>query len=294
VAGRISVSELIEAVGNAYQTIDIRVAAVRKNEKWVCGIAVLRLSYEEPPTAEKRLLDMAATYTSVTTQNLRIVSDIRPFSEWESLCHECAGGLLRIGELEVHLSEPIKVAELASEIRQDPWGARPVDGISWPGVYVSVGRSDSSLGEEPLVRDVGPLGYSFPLEAVNELCGVNVTHGQNPRAEFYLSALVLAYLESVVLRPAEGRIAGTIRKHVAVSGLSLTLVLRGQTFGMTESASYRRAITNFTEDEKAAPIQKLSAEALGLPNIPLDKWVEVKLVHSKLGRFNNSCKRPRD
>ncbi len=284
-AGRTKVCELIEQLGDTYQSIDIRVATVRDNEKWVCGIAVVRLSYEEPAAVRQRFLDLAKTYMQVATKNLRIVFDVRPFADWKAVCDECGAGLLRIGDVDVHLQEGIKVAELATEIRPDPWGVRPVDGISWPGVFVSVGRSAARLGEEPLVREVGPLGYSFPLEAVNELCGVNVTHGQNPGAEFYLSAPVLCLLEKVVLRPSEKRLEVIIRKHSAVSGFTAALVLRGQTFAMTESASYRKALVGFAVVEQNGMLQRLVGEASDLPHIPLDKWVEVKLVHSKLGEI---------
>jgi hypothetical protein len=285
VAGRTAVRELIEVLGETYQSIDIRVATIREKEKWVCGVAVIRLSYEDPGTVRQRFLDVTRSYTEVGTKHFRIVFDVRPFADWQIVCDECGAGLLHIGDIDVHLEQGINVPELASEIRQDPSGVRPVDCISWPGVFVSVGRSAAGLGEEPLIREIGPLGYSFPLEAVNELCGVNVTHGQNPGAEFYLSAPVFCQLENVVLRPSDKRLEATIRKHNAISGLSVALILRGQTFAMNESASYRRAVTRFAVVEEAGTLQKLLAEASELPQIPLDKWVEVKLVHSKLGEI---------
>ncbi len=283
--GRASISEILEVLAKTYRAIDVRVAAVRDGDSWASGLTVVRLTYEEPTAAELRLRELGRRYTPVATKNFKILLGVRPFSEWESFCTDCKAAIVRMGDLEIQLRQPIKVSELTSEIRFDPWGLRPVDGISWPGVFASVGTSDPRLGQEALVKEVGPLGYSFPLEAVNELCEVNVTHGQNPGSEFYVAAPVFARIESVRLVQFKKQLEVKVRKHSDISSLSGTIVLRGQNFGMTESSRYRKVLPDFEVLEESPLIQTLSASASGLPDIPLETWVEVKLVHSKLGEI---------
>ena len=283
--GRARISEITQFLSKAYRAIDVRVAAVREGDMWVDGLVVIRLTYEEVFLVEQRFRELERKHPPVATANFRIILAARPFSDWETICLECQSGLLRIGDLEIHLRQPIEVLELASEIRPDSWGSRPIDGIPWSGVFASVGASNPRMGEDALVREVGRLGYSFPLEAVNELCQVSVTHGQNPGQAFYISAPVLARIDDVRFHRFDKKLEVKMRKHSDISGLSVTIALRGTYFGMEESSSYRKQLLHFELVENGLPIQVLQTSAIDLPEIPLDMWVEVKLVHSDLAEI---------
>jgi hypothetical protein len=283
--GNVSVSELTELLAQTYRTIDLRVAVVREGDEWVNALAVVRLTYEEPSAADKRLLELGHRYTPVATNNFKILLEARPFSEWKRFCSDCEAGVLQIGGSRIKLRQPVKVPELAGELRLDPWGLRPFDGVAWRGVFATVGTSDPRMAQEPLVREISPLGYSFPLEAVNEFCGVNVAQGQNPGQEFYMSAPVFARIENARFLVFEKELQLRIQKHADIDGISGTLVLRGQNFAMAESSSYRKAFPELQLLTDGKPIQTMTSTASDVPDISLDTWVEIKLVHARLGEI---------
>jgi hypothetical protein len=74
VAPRYSVEEIITALGATYRTIDIRSAAARHGDKWVNVYAVVRLSYEEPAVAEKRLRDLERDHGVLRTDMFQVFS----------------------------------------------------------------------------------------------------------------------------------------------------------------------------------------------------------------------------
>jgi hypothetical protein len=290
-AGRVRISEMTDVLAGTYSAIDMRIAAVQESDGWVDGLTTVRLTYESVAAAECRFQKLRSLYAPVATSNFNILQAVRPFSDWEALCKEFQSALLHVDGLEIRLRQRVNLMELAGEIRPNSSPLRPFDDIPWPAVSASVGASNPRMGEESFVREVGRLGYSFPLEAVNELCQVDVTQGQNPGQEFYISAPAFARIDEVSFHRFEKKLEVKARKHFNISGLSGTTVLREQYFGMGESSRYRKLLPNFEVVEKSSSLQVLHTCAHDLPEISLETWVEVKLVHSKLGEVQQIMER---
>src|SRR5438105_3783124 len=98
------VPEVIEALGSTYGAIDIRCVAAREGSYWVNLLAVLRLTYEDVSTAQLRLQNHVRRFKPIQTESLRIVSCMRPFSEWDRLCSGLQLGALHVEELRVALT----------------------------------------------------------------------------------------------------------------------------------------------------------------------------------------------
>lgn len=282
---RVSVRELISVLGKTYRTIDVRTAAIREDAVWLNAVTVIRLTYEHPGDAGTRLRKLLQRYTSVATEHFKIVLEALPFADWGALSHDVANGQLCVGDIVIRLREPITLEELLAEPRIGHWGLRPFDGYYWPGVYVTVGRADSTrLAHETLLREVSPLGYSFLLEAINDLCEVNVTQGQNPGEEFYLSAPVFAQLEQARLLPFEKRLEVTVRRHADIADLSAIVFFRERNFRMGQSSRIRRDLTAFSPLVQGSPLEKVTAFT-DVPDVEEDSWLEIKLVHPFLGEI---------
>jgi len=285
VSARVSVRELVQLFSKTYGSIDVRAAAIRDGDAWLNTVMVIRLTYEHPKEAEARLRNLTERYARIATEHFRIILEAQPFSNWEALTHDVASGILRVGGIEIRLREPISFEELSAEPRTGHPGLRPFDGLDWPGVYVTVNRVDpTKLAHETLLREVSPLGYSSPLEPINELCELNVTHPQNPGEEFYLSAPVFAHLEQAYLLPFEKRVEVTVRRHADINDLSAIVFVREPNFGMGQSSKIRRELTAFSPLVRGSPLETVTA-FVDVPDVEQESWLEVKLVHRVLGEI---------
>src|SRR5438094_2228014 len=110
---------MVEAFGETYRTIDVRAAVVRKVEGWVNALTVVRVTYEEPEAARKRLHQLEQVHGIVQTDDFRIVMSARPFPEWREFCGEVGSGLLRLENLEIRLHQPLALDDQGNYLRAD-------------------------------------------------------------------------------------------------------------------------------------------------------------------------------
>lgn len=290
---RISVGELVRTFGRTYRAIDFRCAATREGESWTNALAVIRLTYEAPGAARERLKAVEQHYGRVETDHFRIFSEIRPFSDWEELARGIGIGVLYTENIEIRLRQPVALEDLASDPRYYHYGPRPFDGQQWPGVYVTMGAVESTrLSGEHLFREVGSLGYSNPHEAINDLCEVNVSQGQNPGHELYVSAPVFAQIVEPRLLPFEKQIKVTVRRHTDISGLSVTVFFRAEDFRTGESSRARKQLTSFRPVERGTVLVSEIA-SVEVPDLPRETWVDIRLVHSALGELQQVLRQAR-
>ena len=66
-----TISELIGAVPGTYGSVDVRSVAIREADVWVNVMTVLRLTYEDVPTAQARVLKQMQRFRPVQTETLR-------------------------------------------------------------------------------------------------------------------------------------------------------------------------------------------------------------------------------
>lgn len=291
--GRVSVGELVRTFGGTYRAIDVRCAATREGESWTNALLVIRLTYEAPDAARERLKAVEQRYGRVETEHFRIFAEVRPFSNWEELARCVGAGVLRMGNVAIRLRQPVALEDLANEPRYSHYDLRAFDGQQWPGVYVTVGAVESTrLSGEHLLREVGPLGYSNPHEAINDLCEVSVSQGQNPGQEFYISAPVFAQIVEPRLLPFEKKIEVTVQRHTDISGLSVTVFFMPEVFRTGQSSRVRKELTSFRPVERGTVLvsEVASVEA---PDVPRDMWVDIRLVHAALGELQQVMRQAR-
>jgi len=282
---RLSIRELIETVGGTYRSIDLRTAANRDGNIWLNSITVIRLTYETPEQARGRQQRVVERYPPVATEHFRILLDVRPFSDWATVLGEAARGVVRFTDTEVLLREPIALEELAAEPRADPSGVRMFDGVRWPGVYVSVGSADRTrLLNEVLLREVSRIGYTFPADAINEICELDVST-QNPGQELYIAAPLFVNIADVSLHPAKKRLQATISRHRELASVTAAAAFRGRDFGTGQSSHFRRALAQSSPIAAKFPLETVTAAVSDLPDVEEDSWVEVKLIHPVFGEI---------
>ena len=277
----LSVDELVRILGDTYQTIDVRCAAVRQGQTWVNSLAVIRLTYEEPARAEDRLRRLPLS--SVQTEGFRIAVEARPFCRWSQLCDEIANGLLRINGLTAKMREPVSLLKQSSYLRPDSGGLRPFDGVRWPELQICSGpHVGTEMANEQLVRQLGSLGFSDAYEAVNSCCEVNVSRGQSHGYDLYLSVPLFATVAALRKLPGENRLQVELKRHVKLSAVNATVMLRGRDFRTGPPAKAWRQVPGFARIGEESPIESL-AGTVELPESDDDDSVEVRLVHPDLG-----------
>jgi hypothetical protein len=285
-----TIDQLIEAVGATYQAIDIRSVAIRKDDSWLNVLAAVRFTYEDVETAKARLAKLSKRFPPVQTELLRIDSCVRSFAEWPDLRSELASkGVLRIGELEFQLRQ-------RPDFNQPgyiQWGysrLRPFDGRNWPAVT----RDFDVGGNHPLIDGYGQfnraahlLGYADAFDAANALCEVNVSLQQDRGCDLSFSFPVFADISATRIDTQEKKINVEIKRHRAFSDIKIMACVRGRT--VFADAPFREQITlsevamNESQDEIVSARGFAQCHDLD----PDNDWLEVRLVHPRLGEVKN-------
>jgi hypothetical protein len=71
-SARLTVAQLVEALRVSYQTIDIRLGAMREKDVWINGIAVLRLSRRSVNDVRKHHANLLERYGHAKARPNRI------------------------------------------------------------------------------------------------------------------------------------------------------------------------------------------------------------------------------
>jgi hypothetical protein len=287
---RLSVDEMINAFGFTYRTIDIRSAASKQSYGWVNNYAVVRLSYEEPATVEKRFRRLEKDHGVVRTEMFQVLLGQRPFSEWGDFWHELAHGAMQIGGVQVKVTQTLAV-NLSREraYLQPPYsGIRPCDSHNWPVADYSIEPYAAGAQIDAAVaRTVARLGYADVFEAVNLLCELNIREGRPDSYHFYLSLPVFASVSEFAILPKEKRVHVQIRRHHALSALTGIVVFRGPSSDMGQPAKYRRPITCFSDTSEGEQLVTATG-SVDLPEVEDNDWAEVQILHPDLGALHRS------
>jgi hypothetical protein len=282
-----SVSELIQVVGSTYGVIDIRCVAIREGALWRNVLAVLRLTYEDVPTAQARLRSHLQKFKPVKTESLTIDSVVRPFSDWTKLCSELKSSLLLVGELQANLfrqGSPIDLDHAKAYFQWANPEMRPFDNRNWPELRL---RFDPGgvhpLSEGRFVNIAHLAGYADAFEAANYLCEVNVSQ-QNPGADVSISIPVFATISTTKARTPEKCIDVELDCHKGIENLEVISALRGPTTFAGEPFREQRSISDFSADEAPGSIVSLRGSAL-FGEVRSDDWLQVRLTHPEIGEI---------
>jgi hypothetical protein len=282
-----TVSELIDAVGETYQAIDIRSVAIRKDDSWLNCMAAIRLTYEDVDTAKTRLVKLSQRFPPVQTKLLRIDSFVRPFKDFPDLCLELSHkGVLQMDGVEFQLRQR---PDLLRDTGYIQWGyscLRPFDGRAWPAIT----RDFDPGGNNPLFegqfnREAHLLGYGDVFEAANALCELRVSLQQDRGSDLSVCFPVFANISGIQVKTPERRIEVDVLRHKSFSGIRAVACVRGHTVLADEP--FREHIV--LSESPAADTRSQIVSAQGIAQVadldPDNDWLEIRLVHPRLGEI---------
>src|SRR5579864_1315872 len=226
-SARLTVAQLVEALGVSYQTIDIRLGAMREKDVWINGIATIRLSRRSVDEVRKHHESLLQRYNPVRTEHFRLELLALPFSEWPQFLKACSEGVLHIGDEVIKWAEPPKIEEQQGYIQRYQGDLRDQERWRWPSFSQWCGgRRPQGLQSDTLVREVAASGWSTPHQAINSLCEMNITFGSPYEQEIFLSIPVYVFIENMTVSTVDNSVHATYLRHSAIPGLNLVSLLK--------------------------------------------------------------------
>jgi hypothetical protein len=131
-SARLTVAQLVEALGVSYQTIDIRLGAIREKDVWINGIAVLRVSRRSVNDVRTHHANLLERYGRAKTERFRVELLTLPFSEWPQFLKACSEGVLHFGDEVIRWAEPPKIEEQQGYIQRYQVDLRDQERWKWP------------------------------------------------------------------------------------------------------------------------------------------------------------------
>jgi hypothetical protein len=280
-----TVEELVAAVGPTYRAIDIRSMAVFRDKSWVNVISVVRFTYEDVQTARARLKRLSERFPTVQTPTLRFQSVVRPFEEWPDLCLEVKmQGILRMEEdLVVDLRQRLDLRTASGFFQSCYSEIRSFDGIDWPGLRTKFDAGGlTPLADGELTREIHLLGYSDAFEAANALCELNVSP-QNHGCYLSLSVPVFGTISDTRISTADKRIEIDVKRHNDLGDLKAIVCVRAQS--TLVDAPFREHLSTSDFSEAGQHTIRNARCSVELGSLNDDDWVQVRLVHPKIGEL---------
>lgn len=284
-----NVGDVLCAVGDTYQAIDIRSVAIREDDLWVNVMGVIRFTYEAVEVARARVMRRMQEFGLVNTESLRIEAAVRPFEEWQDLCLEMRlGGVLRVGDNKFRLRQRPDVSTQSGYLQWSDFpGIRPLDDRLWPAIDINFdvgGISPLADGRHNFGKMVNLIGYADVFEAVNALCELNVSQQSNGH-DLSVSIPVFAAIWAVRIDSLDRRVNVEVQRHRRFRDLKAVISLRGESRVVGAPFRERVEISQFlteTEEEGCIVLARGSAQ---LKDLRPDDWLQVRLVDPGLGEI---------
>jgi hypothetical protein len=282
-SARLTVAQLIEALGVSYQTIDIRLGAIREKDAWINGIATLRLSRRSVEDVRKHHASLLTLHGGhVKTEHFRVELLAVPFSEWPQFLKDCSEGILRVGDEVIKWAAPPKIEEQQGYIQRYQADLRDQERWRWPSFSQWCGGNrPQGLQSDTLVREVAASGWSTPHQAMNALCEMNITFGSPYQQEIFVSIPVYIFMENVMVSTADNSVRATYLRHNAIMGLNVLGVLKERDHNSIEIPLKRvPLILEQTGSEEDIGIFSCQGE---IETANRELLIELKVMHSALG-----------
>lgn len=280
---RFNVEEVLNVVGEALSSIDIRIVSVLIDDKWRNVVTAVRLSADTAEAVTNQLQKVIAHHELVHTPVFRIDSEVFPFTEWSSLMSALQQGKLPSSEVEIELDRPIKCSELVGNVQLAYSILRPLP--QWPTLEASgnaISTPDPSrnphnkIHSEHIQRAVSRLGYSSALDAIATLLGLNI--GQTvPSFDVFVAVPILAKIRNVAISLNNDEIEATIDCDPRLSGIKVF----GSLYGTSGEGRQR---ISFVPDRESNQLGKRGfLSKAHVTNAVAREYLELKLVHDQLG-----------
>ncbi len=279
---RLTVAQLVEALGISYQTIDIRFGAMHEKDVWINGIAVLRLSRKSVTDIRTHHASLIERYGHVRTEHFRVELLALPFSEWPEFLNACSAGVLHFGEEVIKWAEPPKIEEQQGYIQRYQGELRDQERWNWPSFSQWCGGNrPQGLQSDTLVREVAASGWSTPHQAINALCEMNIAFGSPYQHEILLSIPVYVLVENMTVSTADNSVHARCLQHSAISGLNVLGFLKERDRNSMEIPLRRVSLVlNKTGSEEDIGISSCRGE---IETADRERLIELKVTHAVLG-----------
>jgi hypothetical protein len=281
--------QLLPMVSQTYQSIDLRVAAVREGDTWWNAFAVLRFCSLSPLKARAQLKEALNGRVRIETDHFRIETAVLPYSSLNRIQTAAREGSLHLGKLSARLREPLDWRALQpSYLRVGASIVRSLNRTEWPGVEVVRGQTPShQLHDDVVCREVASLGYEMPYDAIAALCGANVWPNTSHSGDVYIWLPVYACITDGSLAPTSGQLTVGALKHRRLKAVQAAFVMKPQP---PNEQPERRWTANLARSEKSGSEVQAVAATVSVGSCDSNSIIEVKLVHKEIGEIDRWSK----
>ena len=279
---RVSIAEVLEACASTYRTIDIRVAAIRGQDRWHNAFAAIRLTSLSPAEVRAYHARLGKQHGTIATDQFAIALNVRPFSDWEQVYDDATISVIRVGNLRVDVGSMLALGAQVEYLRPPQPRGRLFDDLQWPSLDITAGENPvGKLRADQLVRTVEACGYVSAYQAIAAICEAdtwpNTSHGYN----FLLRLPIFAALSEAAITPREAVLRTELRRHKALKNVTVQAVFRARSSQIPRGRAGLARLTRFATD---GPFETLAGTTT-VPNMAPEDIVELSLAHPTLGEL---------
>lgn len=284
---RYSLSEAIECLRNTLSAIDRRAVLILEDKQWVNVFCVVRLCHESVEVVSSQWREHENRFGEADTAGFKIVTEVRPFENWNTVVAQFESGTLSISGFEARLRQGIKITELRSYISRYPQLIRSIYQPTFPALEFSTGgESMRILLDESLHRELSAQGFASPVEAVNAVCEANISSGHSIEQGVFIHLPVLATLSKFAI--ADHKAVGIeVRFHETLAEIRAELALFS-TDSDGRDVLLRRQPLQLNETEEAWPFKRFKTAATLSGD---EDSAEARLIVNGLGLIEENRKR---
>jgi len=223
-----TLGDFLNRLEGVYQSIDIRIAAVKSENVWHNALTVLRFSYMEPKEVEEQQKELENRWGKVETGNFRIDMEGLAFAELETLRKGLGQGkwfLVKgisgtLQEQEIQFGRSIDFLSLKGQF--DGYGYTRREIHSWRCFEALDGKYCALLEDEQLQSEAKSHTLLDIYSLISELLGVNFHRGLD--LDLIVNAPFYAIIENVDF--AEQKCKVQVKFHKGIRALAVSAIVR--------------------------------------------------------------------
>lgn len=288
-----TVAETVGAFKDLYQTIDVRTALLKHEDRWRIICLAIRIIPDSMETAKENFQQIEARYGKLDSTQIRILQNGHPFEEFDNIAAAIREGWIVLNDLRIPLGKTIDILPLRGRI--DHWLRHSTHtrcSVKWPALRASTELASWDTlhgflqGNGDILRSVEVAGYQDPYAAIRHL--LEIDFGSPSSTILVVEPAVPARLEPVraILAERGGAVINiSVAAHMAATKLRSTVRherreggqrLMGQQIVALAPTKTEGSLKMWTGTVELEP-----AEGGWSSN----DWIYVELVHQDIGRL---------
>jgi hypothetical protein len=281
-----ALGDFLEAFKDAYQTIEVRVALVKRGAGWQGVFAAFRVHAAPAGIVNAWFQELVDRYGKMSASTFRVAQYCYGFTQLGELLADFPKGKLVAEDWELSFEERGEFASLQGNLPYFHGSEAKPTLLNWPTLQGSLALLDGDkilqlLGGDPEINRAAELaGYPNPYAAVSQLLEVEFESSRRPLLQIDL-AVPIRFESFSAKKTAEG----TRLKVTALAHRSLPIP-------QCAIRPMRRGVRHQPLEHKLFALQQEKDEGglrrwIGEQGVFINKddHVEVELVHGDLGRL---------